>query len=325
VADATNGVEQIQRRRRSQHLTERIPGDIASSRREITVRRPISMASTSTSQSRQGDVFDTAPPSDLDIRFPALSPQPSPLNSRRRSPADIDGNMSRREDPEVDATFTDLSEANEYPDGTVPAFAEVAIPDLDSRWRETKDLVDSYMHNRQRRSSVALVERQHRGAIAMNETALPVTTQSAYNPNSEIANGPGMGEAVMERLAAVTDEVQALREQVAELSSMLSRNLGEGNGSASHSRQFDGGGRRRLEDTSCNGGRDPLEIGLPVRGPPLSPYLPSLILLMCPILGLFLPGASGLSRLRPKSDGNDDLCIAERSTRRGDDSSNLRA
>lgn len=233
--------------------------------------------------------------------------------------------MPRRENPEADATFADLSEANDFPDGTVPAFAEVGIPDLDARWRETKDLVDSYMHNRHRRSSVARVDRHHRVAVAINETALPMRTPSAYDTNSEMANGSGMGGAVMDRLAAVTDEVQALREQVAELSSMLSRNLGGGNGSASLTRHFDEGERRRSEDTSCNGGRDLPELGLPVSGLLLSPYLPSLILLMCPILGILIIGASGLSRLRPKRARNHDLCIAERRTRRSDDSSNLRA
>ncbi|KAI5450160.1 hypothetical protein NCC49_003309 [Naganishia albida] len=227
-------------------------------------RQESSAISTSTSQSREADVFDTAPPSDLDIRFPALLPQPSPLNSRRRGTAQDDGENRGEEAFGVDGTGGDLSEADQHPDETMSALAEVRLPDFDSRWKETKELVDSYMQNLHRRSSTALVESHHRFTIPMNESAIPVATQPVHEPNGDIADGSGIGGAVMNRLEAVTDEVQALREQVAELSNMLVRNLAGESGFGSSARHVDDGERRQLEDSHRAGQRNSSQIEKPI-------------------------------------------------------------
>lgn len=292
-----NGVEPVQRRRRGQLLTKRISRNFDAFRHEITMRRQESSAiSTSTSQSREADVFDTAPPSDLDIRFPALSPQPSPLNSRRRDTAQDDGEIPGEEAFGVDGTGGDLSEADQHPDETTSALAQVRLTDFDSRWKETKELVDSYMQNLNRRSSTALVESHHRFAIPMNESAIPVATQSVHEPNGDIADGSGIGGAVMNRLEAVTDEVQALREQVAELSNMLERNLAGESGFGSSAGHVDDGERRQLEDSHRAGQRNSSQIEKPVSDLSLSPYFRSLVLITRLILDIYLPGSSGFPR-----------------------------
>lgn len=242
------------------------------SRHQVTVRRPESRStSTSTSESRdeRRDVFDTAPPSDLDIRFPALSPEPSPLNSRRRGTAETVGDIPEREPSGDDEIASELSDRNPHPEEAVSAMAEVGMPDFDLRWRETKHLVDSYLSNRQHQLPGAFTEIHSHEAISVHETPLAPQTYSGYYPSNEIVNGSGSGGAVMDRLEAVTEEVQALREQVAELSNLLSRGLDGRRAPAVFTRHFDGEEGRRTQDARWTGAGNGAELG-----PPVSVVLP---------------------------------------------------
>jgi hypothetical protein len=138
------------------------------------------------------------------------------------------GDVFESEDSEVheiDEIADELPDGNPHTGQAISAMAEVGMPDFDLRWRQTEHLVDSYLLNRQHQLPGEIAEIHGRGAISVDGTPRVSRTYTGYHPTNEIVHGSGPGEAVIHRLEAVTEEVKALREQVAELSNLLSRGL----------------------------------------------------------------------------------------------------
>jgi hypothetical protein len=192
--------------------------------------RPESLAmssSTEDSQDGRSDLFDTAPPSDLDLRFPALSPQPSPLNSRRRS-----GSRQGREDMVEEAEFQTIETGN-LADGhagqTSTSNLAVDVPDIDVRWQSTKRLVDNYMNSHRQSGSHTSPDIPDHEESPEHETARiarfrPV--EHVQHPAGQMEIVDASNRAIFDRLDAVTEEVRALRQQVAELHAVLNLVVG---------------------------------------------------------------------------------------------------
>ncbi|KAJ9095250.1 hypothetical protein QFC21_005616 [Naganishia friedmannii] len=188
------------------------------------------------------DVLDTAPPSDLDARFPALSPQPSPLNSRRHHTQQV-----------KHIAHTESAGSAVYrPEGFQPQnngfmFAPdgegrhdlngLLLPEElredNSRWNETEEFVNSFLHTRkaQRPNPTTLKEDQRLTANPETRSMSPDITPRHRPPSQR----NGIAEtyysesaAVLQRIDTVTDQVHALRVQVAGLVTLISRLLGAG-------------------------------------------------------------------------------------------------
>lgn len=189
---------------------------------------PAMSSSSGTSQDGRSDFFDTAPPSDLDLRFPALSPQPSPLNSRRRG-----GSRQGREEAVVDSVANNSETGNSPDDGqagqTLTNILAVDVPDVDVRWQSTKRLVENYMRDHRRTASHSSPDIPDREQSPERETA----RIARFRPMEDAQHSAGPIEivdasnrAVFDRLDAVTSEVRALRQQVAELHAVLNLVVG---------------------------------------------------------------------------------------------------
>ncbi|KAJ9107200.1 hypothetical protein QFC19_002860 [Naganishia cerealis] len=184
----------------------------------------------------QEDVLDTAPPSDLDERFPALSPQPSPLNSRRhgqvgRSPH-IEGVSSvtdreerfqmrmRADTPKTDGQW-------QYGEAGPPFYPDELRQD-DSRWNETKGMVDAFLSSKehQRRGSATNAHQRSIGNLETRMVSSDTTRQHlSGRQESGIAKTPLSASTVLDRIDSVTNEVHALRSQIAELVTLIPRLL----------------------------------------------------------------------------------------------------
>ena len=185
--------------------------------------RPESLASsisTTESQHSRSDFFDTAPPSDLDLRFPALSPQPSPLNSRRRRGSRqgrgvIDG------DAESERDKTDVGVLETQEESAAVPSSNLHIPDIDLRWQSTKRLVDDYINSRRNRSANASPDISNHEETPIHQ-ASQVRLEHQVEDSTTLADMANFSNrAVVDRLDTVTGEVRALRHQVTELQSML--------------------------------------------------------------------------------------------------------
>lgn len=305
---SANGIEHPRpTRRRDQSVRERLSHRPVSSRLEVGGRRTESLpGSTSTSESQDGqrDVFDTAPPSDLDIRFPALSPQPSPLNSRRHAPVDRFGDVyTTGQASNVDEITVRLPGGDQQAEETISALAEVGLPDFDSRWKETQQLVDSYLSNRHVHSSGALDVSHDRRANLANEPLHASHSRPIYSTGNEVTYGSALGGAVMNRLDAVTEEVQALRQQVAELSDILSKGF-HGEHRASPSTRSLAVVQGQVDSDLRPKQRNPADFGSPVSlslDALVTPLLRPLILSdVCRDIGMLAPCAPGFARARSR-------------------------
>lgn len=217
-----------QEARQSIHQKNQIPPERYSTfgqRRHVpgVYKRPESLASsisTTESQHSRSDFFDTAPPSDLDLRFPALSPQPSPLTSRRRRGLrQGSGAMDGDAESERDETGEGALETQEE-SAAVPS-SNLHVPDIDLRWQSTKRLADDYINSRRNRSADASPDTSNREEKPIHQASQlrPAHQVEGTTAPADMANFSN--RAVMDRLDTVTDEVRALRHQVTELQSML--------------------------------------------------------------------------------------------------------
>lgn len=196
--------------------------------------------SLSDGNGRPEDVLDTAPPSDLDARFPALSPQPSPLNSRRRYAKEVERN--RHAESPSSATENDehfqtqdngdvfASGRNARDDVSGLSFAKESGED-EVRWNDTQKLVNSFLSTRkqQRPQTTVDADQQYIASLSTGSVSPHLTQryQSRYRKN-DIAEIYHPDSVVMQRIDTVTSEVHALRKQVADLATLISRLLRNG-------------------------------------------------------------------------------------------------
>jgi hypothetical protein len=196
--------------------------------------------SSSDGSGRPEDVLDTAPPSDLDARFPALSPQPSPLNSRRRhakevernqhveSPSSVADNHERSQTQENGDVFASGRNARYGMSGL--SFATESHED-EVRWNDTQKLVNSFLFTRkqQRPQTTVDADQQYIASLSTGSVSPHLTQryQSRYRKN-DIAEIYNPDTPVLQRIDTVTSEVHALRSQVADLATLISRLLRTG-------------------------------------------------------------------------------------------------
>ncbi|KAJ9112716.1 hypothetical protein QFC22_006218 [Naganishia vaughanmartiniae] len=188
-------------------------------------------------EGRAEDVLDTAPPSDLDARFPALSPQPSPLNSRRRHTREFHQTPHTESvSPAADRQERDQTRANEdvFASGGQArydihslSFAEESQED-NSRWNATQDLVNSFLSTRKQEKQNPKTRGDQQGTTALESGRMSPDLTQRFHPGYRENGSTGTHQsdtAMLQRLDTVTDEVHALRNQVADLVTLISRAL----------------------------------------------------------------------------------------------------